>query len=249
MTSIQALSSTTDADRQAPVRRDSDEPPLRLLIVEDDREAAQLMADDLAGSGIDVSMVHDGGAALEMNICDGAYDVLVVDRMLPGCDGLTLVQSLRARGVETPVLLLTALGAVADRVEGLRGGGDDYVVKPVDFDELHARIRALAKRRRWAAPETVLVCGTLELDRLQRKVRRDGKPLPLLPLEFRLLEFLLLSRGQPVTRKMLLEEIWGFRFDPRTNIVETHLSRLRTKLGGAPVIQTIRGVGYLIHEA
>jgi two-component system OmpR family response regulator len=236
------------ADSPAPLRRDGAGPPLRLLIIDDDREAAQLMADDLAAVGLDVRVAHDGGAALALSIAEGVYDVLVVDRMLPDCDGLTLVRNLRAGGVETPVLLLTAMGAVADRVDGLQGGADDYVVKPVEFAELHARVRTLAKRRRWTVPETVLACGTLELDRLQRKVRRGGEPIALLPLEFRLLEFLLLNRGQPVTRKMLLEEIWGFRFDPRTNIVETHLSRLRAKLGDASIIRTIRGVGYAVHE-
>jgi two-component system OmpR family response regulator len=229
-------------------RSDIPRPPLRLLIVEDDKEAAQLMRDDLRESGIDVSVVHDGGEALAMDFADDAFDVLVVDRMLPGCDGLTLVQHLRARGDETPVLFLTAMGALADRVAGLHAGADDYVVKPVDAEELHARVRALAKRRRRAAPATFLVCGAVELDRLQRKARRGGEAIALLPLEFRLLEFLMLNRGQPVTRKMLLEEIWGFRFDPRTNIVETHLSRLRAKLGDALLIRTIRGVGYILQE-
>jgi two-component system OmpR family response regulator len=143
------------------------------------------------------------------------------------------------------------MGSVADRVAGLQGGGDDYVVKPVDSQELNARVQVLAKRGGRAGDPTALACADLELDRLQRKVWRGGQPVPLLPLEYRLLEFLLLSRGQPVTRKMLLEQVWGFHFDPRTNIVETHISRLRAKLdeaGGAPLIRTIRGAGYVIRE-
>jgi two-component system, OmpR family, response regulator len=227
---------------------------LRVLIIEDDIEAAQHMADDLAASGIVTDVIHDGSEALESGRGDGAFDVLIIDRMLPGRDGLSLLKALRERGVATPALFLTAMGAVADRVAGLRCGGDDYVVKPIDSEELVARVQALARRRvRPAAAETTaLACADLELDRLQRKVRRGGQAIPLLPLEYRLLEFLMLSRGQPVTRKMLLEEVWGFRFDPRTNIVETHISRLRAKLsegGGEPLIRTIRGAGYVLQDA
>jgi len=169
--------------------------------------------------------------------------------MLPGCDGLTLLSRLRERGVETPALFLTAMGSVADRVAGLHGGGDDYVVKPVDSEELGARVHALARRggKGAAADLTVLACADVELDRLQRRARRGGRDLQLLPLEYRLLEFLLLSRGQAVTRKMLLEQVWGFRFDPRTNIVETHICRLRAKLGPAGErIETVRSIGYRI---
>jgi two-component system OmpR family response regulator len=227
---------------------------LRVLIIEDDVEAAQHMAEDLAAAGVESVVLSDGAEALQSGAGDGDFDVLIVDRMLPGRDGLSLLRTLRERGVETPALFLTAMGAVADRVAGLQGGGDDYVVKPIDSEELVARVQALARRRvRPAAPEaTALVCADLELDRLQRKVRRSGQPISLLPLEYRLLEFLLLSRGQPVTRKMLLEQVWGFRFDPRTNIVETHISRLRSKLGeggAAPLIHTIRGAGYVIQDA
>jgi two-component system OmpR family response regulator len=209
------------------------------------------MADDLAACGIETQLVHNGAEALRLGVSDGDFDVLIVDRMLPGLDGLSLLGELRERGVETPALFLTAMGSVADRVMGLHGGGDDYVVKPVDSEELAARVHALARRRaRPAAAEaTTLVCGDLELDRLRRKVRRAGRAIALLPLEYRLLEYLLISRGQPVTRKMLLEQVWGFRFDPRTNIVETHISRLRAKLGeGGRLIQTIRGAGYVIQE-
>jgi two-component system OmpR family response regulator len=221
------------------------------MIIEDDVEAAQHMADDLASYDLDVTVLNDGAAALEPGAADGPYDVLIIDRMLPGCDGLELLRRLRERGVETPALFLTAMGSVADRVAGLQGGGDDYVVKPVDSQELNARVQVLAKRGSRAGDLTLLSCGDLEVDRLHRKVWRRGQIVSLLPLEYRLLEFLLLSRGQPVTRKMLLEQVWGFHFDPRTNIVETHISRLRGKLdetGGPPLIHTIRGAGYVVSE-
>jgi two-component system OmpR family response regulator len=225
---------------------------LRVLIIEDDIETAEHMAEQLEAAGVDTAITHHGVEALAPGLGDGAFDVLIIDRMLPGCDGLEVLRQLRARGVETPALFLTAMGAVADRVAGLQGGGDDYVVKPVDGEELSARVQALARRNARAAAPTTLVCGDIELDRLERRVRRGGSAIALLPLEYRLLEVLMLSRGQPVTRKMLLEQVWGFHFDPRTNIVETHISRLRAKLGeagGAPVILTIRGAGYVIQEA
>ncbi|HEY2749986.1 response regulator transcription factor [Phenylobacterium sp.] len=225
---------------------------MRVLIIEDDAEVARNMADDLAGFGIEAVVLNEGGAALAPGMGDGPFDVLIIDRMLPGCDGLALLGQLRERGVETPALFVTAMGALADRVAGLQGGGDDYVVKPIDSEELSARVQVLAKRRTRPNNATKLTCADLELDRLHRKARRAGQPISLLPLEFRLLEFLLLSRGQPVTRKMLLEEVWGFHFDPRTNIVETHICRLRAKLeaiGGPPLIQTIRGAGYVIRDA
>ena len=225
---------------------------LRALIIEDDREAAQNMADSLAGFGIAAEAVHDGARALEPGMGDGPFDVLIIDRMLPGCDGLALLQQLRARGVETPALFLTAMGSVADRVAGLQGGGDDYVVKPIASEELGARVQALARRRPRAEAVAALTCGDLELDRLQRRARRGAQAISLLPLEYRLLEVLLLSQGQAVTRKMLLEQVWGFHFDPRTNIVETHICRLRAKLeagGGTPLIHTIRGAGYVLAEA
>lgn len=224
---------------------------LRILIVEDDVEAARYMADDLTDFGLVVTLVHDGSAALAAGMGDGPFDVLILDRMLPGCDGLSLLRELRARGVETPALFLTAMGAVADRVAGFEGGGDDYVVKPVDSTELNARIQALARRGAKAADANLLVCADLELDRLNRTARRGGEPVLLLPLEYRLLEVLMLARGHTVTRKMLLEQVWNFRFDPRTNIVETHICRLRAKLeerGRTPLIRTIRGAGYMLGE-
>jgi two-component system OmpR family response regulator len=224
---------------------------LRVLIIEDDAETAEHMADQLESAGAQTVIARDGLGALAPGVGDGAFDVLIIDRMLPGCDGLEVLRQLRERGVETPALFLTALGAVADRVAGLQGGGDDYVVKPIDGEELSARVQALARRSVRAAAPTTLTCGDLELDRLERRVRRAGVAVALLPLEFRLLEVLLLSRGQPMTRKMLLEQVWGFRFDPRTNIVETHISRLRARLaeaGAAALVLTIRGAGYVIAE-
>jgi two-component system OmpR family response regulator len=170
--------------------------------------------------------------------------------MLPKLDGLSLVHRLRARAVETPAIFLTALGSVADRVEGLEGGADDYLVKPFSMVELDARLGAMVRRPVLGSPQaTRLTFRDLALDRLERTVTRNGRVLDLLPLEFRLLEFLLLRKGDPVTRAMLLEQVWGFNFDPRTNIVETHISHLRGKLGSdteASIITTVRGVGYVV---
>jgi two-component system OmpR family response regulator len=229
----------------------SGKPQLHVLIVEDDVESADHMAADLGGFGFAVTVVNDGAEALQPGVGDGPFDVLIIDRMLPGCDGLAMLQRLRARGVDTPALFLTAMGSVVDRVAGLTGGGDDYVVKPADSEELGARVQVLAKRGSRPVEATSLTCGDLELNRLHRKAHRGGQTISLLPLEYRLLEFLLLNRGQAVTRKMLLEKVWGFHFDPRTNIVETHICRLRAKLeeaGGDPLIRTIRGAGYVISE-
>ena len=171
-------------------------PRLSVLIVEDDAEAARHLADDLAGFGIEVEVAHEGAAAFELILAEDRFDVLILDRMLPGRDGLDVLQSLRTRGIETPALFLTAMGAVADRVAGLEAGGDDYLVKPIDSVELHARVQALARRgRRGAEPAATLVCADLELDRLTRTARRAGDPVPLLPLEYRLLEVLMLARG------------------------------------------------------
>lgn len=228
----------------------SDGAALRVLIIEDDVEAARAMAEDLTRLGLAPTAVHDGREALQTSL-SGTFDVLIIDRMLPGCDGLSLLQQLRDQGLETPALFLTAMGSVADRVAGLQGGGDDYVVKPIDSVELHARVQALARRGGRAVAPMLLTFGDLELDRLTRTARRRDGVVQLLPLEYRLLEVLMLARGQPLTRKMLLEEVWRFRFDPRTNIVETHICRLRAKLeavGPGALIQTIRGAGYALVE-
>jgi len=178
------------------------------------------------------------------------WDLLIVDRMLPGIDGLHLVRTLRAGNIHTPVLFLTTMSGVGDRVAGLNAGGDDYLVKPFAFAELVARVNALG-RRRFAAPAgTVLRVGDLEMDLLSRTVRRAGEAILLQPREFRLLAYLMHHAGEVVTRTMLLENVWDFHFEPRTNIVETHISRLRSKLqrsGTANPIQTVRGAGYLLH--
>jgi two-component system OmpR family response regulator len=225
---------------------------LKLLIVEDEPEVARDMARNLAARGHRLEIVGDGVAALRAG-SDGEFDVMIVDRLLPGMDGLSLVRALRARGVATPALLVTALGAIAHRVDGLEGGADDYLVKPFDFDELHARVKALGRRGADARREpTRLQYEDLVMDRLARTVRRGDREIELLPLEYRLLEVLLLNAGEPVTRMMLLEQVWGLHFDPRTNIVETHISRMRAKLdhdGMEPLIRTRRGLGYLIGPA
>jgi two-component system, OmpR family, response regulator len=222
---------------------------MRVLVVEDDQQTARYVRDSLNGSGCEVDLAADGEAGLELAQRE-PFDVLIVDRMLPKLDGLTLVSALRTGNVQTPVLFLTAMGAIADRVDGLEGGGDDYLVKPFSLAELNARVSALARRPAIQAREaTTLRVGALMLDRLQRAVWRDDREIELLPLQYRLLEFLMLNEGRIVTRTMLLQSVWGFSFDPRTNIVETHISHLRGKIdaGEAPsLIATIRGAGYVI---
>ncbi len=222
---------------------------LAILIVEDDSQVASEMAASLELEGYVVSVVDDGLVALDLAAAQG-FDVMIVDRMLPRLDGVSFVRALRTRGNTTPVLLVTALGTVADRVVGLENGADDYLVKPFAFDELHARVRALKRRSRDGQDEpTRLACGALDMNRLARRVYWEASEIDLLPLEYRLLEVLLMNAGRPVTRMMLLEQVWGFRFDPRTNIVETHISHLRSKLeaaGAQRLVKTIRGAGYVI---
>jgi two-component system OmpR family response regulator len=222
---------------------------MRVLVVEDDQQTAAYVRDSLDVSGCDVDLAADGEAGLALASSE-PFDVLIVDRMLPKLDGLTLVTTLRGGNVLTPVLFLTAMGAIADGVAGLEGGGDDYLVKPFSMVELSARVSALARRPALGAAErTVLQVGDVILDRIARTVRRAGEPIDLLPMEYKLLEFLMLRQGQPVTRGMLLEQVWGFDFDPHTNIVETHISRLRGKIalaGAPPLITTMRGVGYVL---
>ena len=179
----------------------------------------------------------------------GEHDVLIVDRMLPGLDGIGLVHALRGTGVRAPVLFLTALGGVGDRVRGLEAGGDDYLVKPFAFAELLARVNALARRPPLSETPTQLRAGDLEMDLLKRMVTRNGRPVDLQPREFQLLEYLLRNKDRVVTRTMLLEAVWDFHFDPKTNIVETHISRLRSKLAveaGPDLIHTVRGAGYVL---
>jgi two-component system OmpR family response regulator len=221
---------------------------LRILLIEDDAETADYVANGLREEGHLIARASDGNDAL-VSAMSEAFDLLIVDRMIPGLDGLKLVRTLRAAGHDAPVLFLTALGGVEDRVGGLNAGGDDYLVKPFAFSELSARVAALGRRPRTAAAETVLRVLDLELDLLARTVTRRGELIELQPREFRLLEYLMRHAGQVVTRTMLLEQVWDLHFDPRTNVVETHISRLRSKIDksfGTELIQTVRGAGYRI---
>jgi two-component system OmpR family response regulator len=224
---------------------------MHVLVIEDDRDAAGYMAKGLKESGHNVDVVHNGKEGLLL-AAGADYDVLVVDRMLPELDGLNMVKTLRATGNQTPVLFVTALGDVDERVKGLRSGGDDYLAKPYAFSELLARLEALGRRRAGAAPqgggpETVLRYDDLVLDLLSRRVERGGKPIDLQPREFKLLEILMRHAGQVMTRTMLLEKVWDYRFDPQTNVIDVHISRLRQKIDRGfahPLVHTIRGAGY-----
>ena len=221
---------------------------LNILIIEDDGETAAYTAKGLREDGHRVEIAADGPEGLD-TARSGGFEILVVDRMLPELDGLTLVRTLRAEGDRTPVLFLTALSEVRDRVKGLNAGGDDYLGKPFAFAELRARIEALARRRAPAAAETDFTIGDLEIRRLERRVYRAGKPLPLplKPKEFRLLEVLAEHAGRVVTRTMLLEQVWDYRFDPGTNVIDAQISRLRAKIDKGfdrTLLHTVRGVGY-----
>jgi two-component system, OmpR family, response regulator len=224
------------------------EDEVKILVIEDDRETADYISRGLREQGHVVDHAGNGRDGL-FRAGDGGYDVLIVDRMLPGIEGLGLVRMLRDANVRTPVLFLTALGGVGDRVRGLDAGGDDYLAKPFAFAELLARINALARRPPLVDVQTMLRAGDLEMDLLKRTVTRAGKEIELQPREFQLLEYLLRNAERVVTRTMLLEAVWDFHFDPRTNIVETHVSRLRAKLaqsGGPELIHTVRGAGYAL---
>lgn len=224
---------------------------MKILLVEDDADTAAYIADGLRGRGHVVDHAADGLAGLRRS-SDEDYDVLVVDRMLPGLDGLSIVNSIRQAGVRTPVLFLTALGSLEERVAGLDAGGDDYLVKPFAIAELAARINALGRRATAVSADTVLRVGDLELDLVRRIVTRQGRPIELQPREFRLLEYLMRHTGHVVTRAMLLQNVWDFHFDPRTTVVETHMSRLRAKVDkgfGSELIHTVRGEGYSLHES
>ena len=221
---------------------------MRVLLIEDDQETTAYVARGLRERGHVVDLAATGRDGLFI-ATDGGHDVLIVDRMLPGLDGISLVQALRGTGVKVPVLFLTALAGVGDRVRGLEAGGDDYLVKPFAFAELLARINALARRPPLSDAPTVLRVCDLEIDLFKRTVLRDGRPVELQPREFQLLEFLMRNTDRVVTRTMLLEAVWDFHFEPKTNIVETHMSRLRSKLsqsGGAELIHTVRGAGYVL---
>ena len=223
---------------------------MKLLVVEDDNETAAFLLRALHEAGHVVDRAASGRDGLLLAAGE-PYDVIVLDRMLPPPDGLAIVRTIRAAGVKSPVLLLTALGGIDDRVEGLEAGADDYLVKPFAFSELLARVNALARRPPHQQAPTALKVGDLNLDMLRRAVTRSGARIDLQPREFQILAFLMSNAGRVVTRTMLLESVWGFHFDPKTNIVETHVSRLRSKVDrgrGPQLIHTVRGAGYCIRE-
>jgi len=221
---------------------------MRILIIEDDAETNRFIVRGLTELGHQVVASHDGRDGL-FQATEGGFDALVVDRMLPGLDGLSLVKALRAAGNAAPVLMLTAIGSIADRVEGIEGGADDYLVKPFAFSELAARVAALGRRQVAPVDSARLAAGDIVIDLNRRTVSRAGQRVTLQPREFALLAELVRNAGRVMTRTMLLERVWDFDFDPKTNIVETHLSRLRSKLNAGfacDAIETVRGAGYLI---
>ena len=222
---------------------------MKILVIEDDIETAAFVSNGLKEHGHTVDVGTNGRDGLFLATGD-SYDIMIIDRMLPVIDGLSIVKTIREADVVTPVLFLTALGGVDDRVAGLNAGGDDYLQKPFAFSELLARIHALARRPPLASAEISLQVADLHMDLLKRTVTRAGQRITLQPREFRLLEHLMRHAGQVVTRTMLLEHVWEFHFDPHTNVVETHISRLRAKIDKSfktPLIHTVRGAGYSLH--
>jgi len=231
-------------------QRDAMVPHMKILVIEDDLEAAAYMTKAFREAGIVADHASDGDSGLFMG-SENTYDVMVIDRMLPRRDGISVISELRKRGVNTPVLILSALGQVDDRVAGLRAGGDDYLPKPYAFSELLARVEVLGRRKGSPEQEMVYRVGDLELDRLSHEVRRGGKEILLQPREFRLLEYLMKNAGQVVTRTMLLENVWDYHFDPQTNVIDVHMSRLRSKIDkgyATPLLHTVRGAGYMIRD-
>jgi len=224
---------------------------MRILIIEDDQDTRDFLVRGLTQSGHVVDAAGDGKDGLFLAL-EQEFDVLIVDRMLPGLDGLSIVETVRNAEKQTPILILSALGEVDDRVEGLQRGGDDYLVKPFAFSELVARLDALVRRGDAAAVETQLRVADLELDLLTRQVQRAGRELDLKPREFRLLEVLMRHSGQVLTRTMLLEKVWDYHFDPQTNVIDVHVSRLRRKIDkdfDTPLIHTVRGAGYVLRAS
>ncbi|MEJ2161533.1 MAG: response regulator transcription factor [Chromatiales bacterium] len=224
---------------------------MRVLVIEDDQDVASYIGKGLREAGHTSDHAANGKDGLFMAASE-SYDAMIVDRMLPGLDGLSIIRTLRASDNRTPALILSALGEVDDRVAGLQAGGDDYLVKPFAFSELVARLEALVRR---AHPETTdattLTIADLEIDLLKREVRRGGRLLEIKPTEFRLLEYLMRHRGQVVTRTMLLEGVWDYHFDPQTNVIDVHISRLRSKIDKGferPLLHTIRGAGYKLGD-
>ena len=223
---------------------------MRILTIEDDDAAARYLVKGLSESGHIADHAADGETGLGMAL-SASYDALIVDRMLPGLDGLSLVRRLRALDVTTPVLFLTALGQVDQRVEGLRAGGDDYLVKPYALSELLARVEGLVRRHAPERAATSLAVGDLSMDLLSREVTRDSQRIALQPREFKLLEFLMRHSGQVVTRTMLLEHVWDYHFDPQTNVIDVHISRLRAKIDKGfdrALLHTMRGAGYMLRD-
>ncbi len=221
---------------------------MRILVIEDDEATAAYMVKGLTENGYVVDQVASGRDGL-FHATSGHFDLIIVDRMLPELDGLAVVKALRAAKLVTPILFLSALGQVDDRVSGLKAGADDYLTKPFAFSELLARIEALLRRRSAPAVQTKLNVGDLEMDLLTRQVRRAGQGIDLQPREFRLLEYLMRHAGQVVTRTMLLEGVWDYHFDPQTNVIDVHISRLRQKIDkgfNPPLLHTVRGAGYCI---
>jgi len=224
---------------------------MKILLIEDDKKTGDYIITGLKEAAHSIDLAKDGYEGLIL-AKEGTYDLLIMDRMLPGLDGLSLLKTLRMAHCNTPTLFLTTMCGIDDRVEGLNAGADDYLVKPFAFSELNARVNALLRRPRETVEQKILQTSELEINLLKRVVKRNGHLIDLQPTEFRLLEYLVRHVGQVVTRTMLLENVWEFHFDPKTNIVETHISRLRSKLNAgnkADLITTVRGSGYIIHEA
>lgn len=222
---------------------------MRILIVEDDSKTSRYISNGLSEAGHVCDVLVDGRDAL-FAATRSAYDVIVADRMVPGLDGLSMIKALRAAGVRAPVIFLTSIGGIDDRVEGLEAGGDDYLVKPFAFSELLARVNALGRRPAAHEQKTTLRVADLEMDLIMRRVTRHGQTIELQPREFALLEVLMRGEGRVITRTMLLERVWDFHFDPKTSVVETHISRLRTKIDKpfeAQLIHTVRQTGYSLH--
>lgn len=223
---------------------------MRVLLIEDDTSVADYITKGLKQSGYTVDHAADGKQGLVLASSEH-YDVMVVDRMLPHVDGLTIIQTLRAADNKTPGLILSALGEVDDRVKGLKSGGDDYLVKPFAFVELLARIEAILRRQQSSATQTRLRVADLEMDLLAHKVTRSGESFNLQPREYKLLEYLMKHAGQVVTRTMLLENVWEYHFDPQTNVIDVHISRLRQKIDKGfdrQLLSTVRGAGYMLHD-
>ena len=224
---------------------------MRVLVIEDDKEVSAYISKGMKEAGHTTDTADNGKDGLFLATTE-TYDAMIVDRMLPELDGLTIIKTMRGAGNMTPALILSALGEVDDRVKGLRAGGDDYLVKPFAFAELLARIEVLSRRQdNKALQETKLVAGDLELDLLSRKVRRENRTIELQSREFQLLEYMLRNKGKVLTRTMLLEHVWDYHFDPQTNVIDVHVSRLRSKIDkgfDTKIIRTVRGAGYIIEE-